>query len=177
LRVRVRAPSALPPRTIVFVYTDRDGTAPAMVPILPNGTAEVDVQRSGPIDVVLAVTPGGASIVQFARRDGVPANEAEVVFELGANELPNGSLRGRLVDELGAPRSAMSLHVNRLAADGLVVLVQGMTDAEGAFAIGPLPAGDYQVSTGALSQLRPVGKATLLGAGDEHLGDLVVKRR
>ncbi|HEX6812560.1 MAG TPA: carboxypeptidase-like regulatory domain-containing protein, partial [Planctomycetota bacterium] len=62
----------------------------------------------------------------------------------------------------------------RIDGDGLVVHRAGATDAEGAFTIGPLPPGQYEVRIEAQPPPREPPCGLLTAAGDAVLPDLVV---
>jgi hypothetical protein len=132
--------------------------------------------RSEPSDVYLAWMDNKRDMVQLAMARAVPVDQHAVVFEISADQLPGGSLRGRLVDRsLGAvPSLVLSAH--RVDGGGLVVRRLAITDTVGAFAIGPLPPGEYELrsSTAAGPPPRVLARVSLAAGRDEQLGDVVV---
>lgn len=178
LTIRVVGASSLPPRLGAFVQdTGTPSAAPSFVTFDAAGVGELDGPRAGPVDATLVTMPGPNCIVQLARRSDVAANEREIVFELRDEQLPARSLRGRLVDSLGAPASGVIVRAERTDAPPLVVILETAAGADGTFALGPLPAGRYWLNTGNLTARVPLGDAVLTSACDEQLGDLVLRSR
>ncbi|HEX6812345.1 MAG TPA: sigma-70 family RNA polymerase sigma factor [Planctomycetota bacterium] len=181
LAIRVKAPAALPDGLRAWVHrrdTAPDAT-PSPVEIDARGNGRYDAPRPGPVDVDLAVLPGrGGYWLGLARIEMVGADREEVLFELSAEQLPSRHLRGRLVDALKAPQSGMTVRAQR--TDGppvLLVMAEAMTAADGTFTIGPLPAGRYLLTSGALTAPRRLCDALLTSARDEELGDVVLRER
>jgi len=156
---------------IVSNSTLRNGDTPQLVPIQGNGKGVGTGPRSEPVDVVLAHMPGGASLVQLAAVRQVPPSQAEVRFALGPREIPSRSIRGRLVDAQGGPVAGETVTALKASADGLVVRIETQTSAEGAFVLGPLPAGDYMLQAGSWRDARPLHTAVLTADRDEDVGD------
>tara|TARA_R110002072_G_scaffold299403_6_gene474973 strand:+ start:13132 stop:15663 length:2532 start_codon:yes stop_codon:yes gene_type:complete len=177
LHLHVRTSGKQPRSLLALVYTGRDGAAPAVTPIGKDGTAAVKVHADGPVDITLSIMKVGGGLMPLARFRGVTITPEVVALDLRANQLPIGSIRGRLVDERNAPLAAQTVCVQRVDASGLFSEIQATTGADGTFAIGPVPAGDYHVKLGSLLQLTLLREVTVSAAGDEHLGDVHDKPR
>jgi protocatechuate 3,4-dioxygenase beta subunit len=146
----------------------KDGDAPGMV-LLHDGGSEVwPGKRTGPVDVVIARVLG-TDLVQIAARRGVAAREREVVFDLQPAELPTRTIRGRLVDAQLAPVANAAIAADRLDGNGLVVHCEATTGADGAFALGPLTGGRYQLTQDPKGRPRALATATVVDR-DEDLG-------
>lgn len=177
LEIRVETTANLPPRLIAFVYdTTRNGASPGMVSISPDGAGKHARTSAGEIEVVLAVLPGGGSVIQLAKQRVAPT-EKIVRFELAAGDLPVRMLRGRLVDASQAPVAGKTVSVRRAGAAmaALAVYVTATTGADGAFEFGPLPAGDYAVMTGPMNRPKLIGKALVTIDRDEDMGAITVE--
>jgi len=161
-------------RLVAFVTktTLRNGEMPQLVPIEGNGLGAHTGPRPEPVDVVLAAMPGGTSLLQLAAVRNVAPSERSVRFVLSPGDVPKHSIRGRLVDRTAAPLANATVAAMKNSADGLVVRLETTTAADGTFAIGPLPAGDYTILEGSLRDARPVGTAVLTADRDENVGDL-----
>ena len=162
-------------RAMLLAYPNplRDGEPPSMTALGADGTALLQLPRDGDLDVVLCTMPGGQSLVQIAAARGVPPSQDEGVLELRPEQLPQRAITGRLVDAQRAPLPGRTLTAARTDG-GLVVRVGTTTDADGAFAVGPLPAGDYMLMEGPPNAPRLVGRATVTVDRDEAIGDLVL---
>lgn len=154
----------------------RDGEAPSIVPIQADGTGELPLARDGTVEVILTTLPGGMSMVQFALVRDVPTDQQEVVFELRADQLPQRSITGRLVDARRAPVADATVTASRVDATGLVVRLDATTGSDGTFCLGPLPSADYRLYAGPARAPVAIGAATLTTERDEPVGDLVVER-
>tara|TARA_R110002096_G_scaffold304756_1_gene499678 strand:- start:2142 stop:4673 length:2532 start_codon:yes stop_codon:yes gene_type:complete len=177
LRLQVRTTGKLPQPLFALVFTGVDGAAPTMAAIDKDGKAEVDVDVDGPVDVTLTLLKGGSNMLQLARFAGVTISPDALPLELPADKLPIGSIRGRLVDDLNAPLAAKAVCIQRIDKSGLYSAIEVTTGADGTFAIGPVPAGNYHVKFGTLRKSTLLREATVSAAGDVHLGDVHNKPR
>lgn len=175
LRLHVRTSGRQPRSLLAVVYTGIDSNAPAITAIGKDGKAEVKVHANGPVDITLSIMKAGSGLVPLASFRGVTITAEVMSLELRANQLPIGSVHGRLVDQLNAPIAAQTVCMQRVGAPELFSEIQATTDADGTFAIGPVPAGNYQVRLGSLLKSTLLREATVSAAGDEYLGDVHAK--
>ncbi|MGE3173693.1 MAG: sigma-70 family RNA polymerase sigma factor [Planctomycetota bacterium] len=176
LRVRVEADGDLPPGLTIWVGPHvPDNSAPSILPV-NGGEARFEGRRSGDVDVTAVVMVGGQQLMMLARLEAVPVSTDEVVLALRADQLPAHSLRGRFVDDQGAPRGGVEIAAlgfgGAVGGQPLMVRREATTAADGTFAIGPLPAGSYQLTIGGMTQPRAIGVGVLTAAQDLDLGDL-----
>ena len=175
LTVQVSAPEPLPPSLMAIVHSNVDGAMPSMAVIDGRGKAQLELARSGPLTVTLATLVGN-QITQIARRSDVTADQTDVMFDLHAHELPRAYLRGRLVDAAVAPIAGATVHARRVDDSGLVAMLRTTTAPDGSFALGPLPAGHYRLSTGSAAGAQPLRNVQIVSADDAQLGDVTGKR-
>lgn len=178
LRVVVRAAGPLPAGTSVMVAPHvPDNSAPSMAPLGADGTAEVPGLRAQNFDVVIAVFPGGRQYLPLARREDLPPGTAVVEFDLDATQLPARAIRGRVVDAAGGPIAGETVAFVRSDGAGLMVRVEAVTGADGAFASPRVPTGGYRLTTGGrFAADREIGTAVVTLDRDEDLGTLRVAR-
>lgn len=180
LAIGVESAGSLASLRLVAIVTKtelRNGDMPQLVPIGPEGLGRYTGARNEPVDVVLAAMPGGQSLMQLAAVRNVPPNEQRVKFSLSSSDTPSRSIRGRFVDGTAAPLANATVAAMKNSAEGLVVRLETTTAADGTFAIGPLPAGDYTLLAGSLRDARPIGTAVLTPDRDENVGDLQPQAR
>ena len=155
---------------MALVYdATKPNSAPGMEHIGAGGSVTHQRRGTGPVDIVLCLLQGAPNVIQLARRQ-VPASVSTTHFELGAEDLPTRMLRGRLVDANLAPVAAQTVRARR-TGDELMVMLEATSQADGSFAIGPLPSGDYIVQMGSLRDAKTVGRGVVSSARDEDLGD------
>jgi hypothetical protein len=139
----------------------------------PIGTA--------PVHLRIYAERGGArlGLPALVMRD-VVAGAVEVLVRLPADALPSSRVRGRVVGEDGRPLSRFSVHI----VDPAVTLrgTYEVDDPVGAFDLGPLPAGTWEVHVFAPDARAPsqwlfrCGSGPIeLDAGEAlHLGTLAI---
>ncbi|MEO6596518.1 MAG: sigma-70 family RNA polymerase sigma factor [Planctomycetota bacterium] len=177
LRIEVLCSEPLAKHRLVAMVSNteiRNGDAPAVVPIQANGIAEHTATRNQAVDVVITCMPGGRSMLQLAAVRGILASQDSVKITLQPQQLPTRSIAGRLVDAQQAPLAGRTTVAQRRDNSGLMVRCEATTAADGSFAIGPLPAGDYTLLEGPLQSPRVVARCTVTAERDELVGDLVV---
>ncbi|MEM7200384.1 MAG: sigma-70 family RNA polymerase sigma factor [Planctomycetota bacterium] len=115
------------------------------------------------------------AVVLARRADIEPGVDLDVI--VGRSELPNARIAGRLVDPQGAPRSAVRV-IAAPTAHPRIGRIASKADADGRFALGPLPAGRYALLV-RVGRTAPVslGEFDLAPAAKLDLGELVAPRR
>lgn len=172
LRVHVRCDADLPWGLFAMIYNGVDGSAPVLAPIQKNGRATADITAKGTLQIKLVIMNGGRNMTCLATFDDVQPSPGELQFALRAEQLPVGSIRGRLIDDVQAPIAATAISIMRLDQPGLFVLQAATTKADGTFSVGPVPAGTYSLRTGPITKPSPLRTVTVTSAGDEDLGDV-----
>jgi len=175
LKLHVRCEAKLPFLLFAMVYAGGNGTAPSMAPVNKNGNAVVDVPASKSLQVKFVVMKGGRNIFCLASFDNVQPSTEKLTFDLLPEQLPVGSIKGRLIDDVQAPVAAATLSVMRMDKPALFIVHEVTTNADGTFALGPLPAGTYALREGSMAQAKLLRTVTISAAGDEDVGDVKQK--
>lgn len=172
LRLQVRCDAELPPNLFAMIYNGVDGAAPVMAPIDKNGNTSADIAATGGLQIKLVIMKDGRNLTCLATFDDVQPSTNELQFELRAAQLPVGTIRGRLIDDVQAPVTATTISIMRLNKPGLFVMQEVTTKADGTFSLGPVPAGVYSLRTGPITKPNLLRTVTVTSAGDEDLGDV-----
>jgi RNA polymerase sigma-70 factor (ECF subfamily) len=86
--------------------------------------------------------PDGSFVFPAAQRKDVEPDGPDLVIEIDPRNLPSCTLRGRIVDELGAPVPGVNFTISRAGNNLSPSLTAG---EDGEFEVGPYPAGRYRV--------------------------------
>ena len=170
LNVRVTCDGALPASVLVLVHVDRAGSSPQVAHLDRRGRATLPLRATGPVDVTL-LEQRGSDFVQLLRRSGVPPT-GDLDLELDRLQRPFAHVRGRLVGDDLAPQAGAKLWLQRVDDSGLFAMLHTTTAADGAFVLGPLPAGRYQLLFGSHERPQRLREVEITAAGDERLGDV-----
>jgi RNA polymerase sigma factor (sigma-70 family) len=174
MRIDVDPPQAAEDHRL-WAYVCTTGAPPTEGPALvrlhdlAGDAARWNGTRAGTVDVVLT-TMHARDVVQLAVQRGIAATTKQIAFSLRPEDLPRQWIRGRLVDSQQAPIAGVTVGAWRTDAPGLVVQCTGVTGADGSFALGPLPAGTYDVWCGEAAQRRPLQQCLVTAGRDEDLG-------
>lgn len=172
LKLQVRSEAKLPQSLFAMVYAGGNGTAPSMAPIDKNGKAMLDIAASQSLQIKLVVMKGGRNIICLASFDDVQLSAEELTFDLLPEQLPVGSIKGRLIDAALAPVAAATIAVMRMDKPALFIMHEVTTRTDGTFSLGPLPAGTYALREGPMTKATLLRTVTLSNAGDEDVGDV-----
>ena len=84
-----------------------------MAPIDKNGNTSADIAATGGLQIKLVIMKDGRNLTCLATFDDVQPSTNELQFELRAAQLPVGTIRGRLIDDVQAPVTATTISIMR----------------------------------------------------------------
>jgi len=122
------------------------GRSPFRSDVHPSADGAFEITGCADVPHTIDAHPPESSASFFfpaAQRKDVTPNGPELVIEIERDDLPSCTLRGRIVDEGGAPVAGAHYGICREGNNLSRSLTAGL---EGEFEVGPYPAGRYRVA-------------------------------
>jgi hypothetical protein len=126
-------------------------------------------------DVVVALARGGFDQVIVAHLADVQPRREPHRLEIAATALPSSRLRGRLTDAHGGPRANQTLVARAAVGEVLVSIGSTITEIDGSFDLGPLPAGTWTLQLGTEPGAPMLGRHELRAGQALDLGELMAR--
>ena len=126
----------------------------------------------GPIQITTYSLGSKGVLTITAERRGIPRSQPSCVVKVLSRNVSRQQIKGRLLDRLQAPRVAQRvLLVRTRRGEVLPAVAVTVTDGDGAFTLGKLPAGEYQLMTGG-SQRKLLREVKVTSSSVQDLKDI-----